>query len=90
MRPEDVPVQFSADTIQIATTAWLMGTMNFGEQHASELGQLFAILLGRRIRAEAEGYTFNTAEIIKQFSQLLSEGTPKEVRAEFRSLDPCR
>jgi hypothetical protein len=57
MRPEDVPVQFSRATIEIAMTAWMMGSMNFESDHAQALGQMFAILVGHGIRADTAAVT---------------------------------
>jgi hypothetical protein len=72
MRVEDVPVQFDEQTIRIAFTAWLMGAV--GVKTKSEglnedlIGQLIAILMGRRMVNEAQNRPVATTDLVRQFA----------------------
>ncbi len=90
MRPEEVPVQFARETIVQAITTWSMGTTLFPGEDEQALGQLFAILVGDRIRLEAEGHELDPDEFLEGFIQHLQGQVPEELRSQFATLEPER
>jgi hypothetical protein len=75
MRVEDVPVQFDEQTIRLAFTAWLMGAVGAKSEGVNDdlIGQLIAILIGRRIVQEAQNQRIATADLVRQFAAELKD-----------------
>ncbi len=90
LRPEEVPVQFEPETIEFAMTTFMVGCSLFPGEWVQALGQVFAILVGDRMRIEHQGDHTDPAELLVGFHLHMEGRVPEEIRAEFTSLDPHR
>ena len=88
LKPEEIPMRFSQPTIEVAISAWMMGTMMFPGPHDQALGQMFAILIGQRIRLERDGLKPDSAHMITLFVEDLEGQVPSDLRSQFTELDP--
>lgn len=88
---EDVPVHFGEATIRLAFTAWLMGAVGTNTKdeavNTDVVGQLLAILIGRRIALEGEGRHIGTAALLRDFATRVKDQVSKEEYALIAGYD---
>jgi hypothetical protein len=86
--PDEVPVQFSQESIQLAVTTCLMGSTLFEGEETYPLGQLFAMLVGRRLSREVAGAPVDTPQLLAAFVADLRDAVPEDLRSSFGRLEP--
>jgi hypothetical protein len=90
VQAEDVPIHFGRETINLAFTTWLIGASDvFADAEDNQvLGQLFAILMGRKVERMLKQQELDTVTQLTEFVADAKSAVPASTLTLFAAIDP--